>query len=159
MAWEWLINIKNIADIVSSLGELVKNNRATKDLLIRELKLNIKSFETAQKTKTIDYDKLLALLKNEKIQKARESRFTFQTPKKGAILLKHVRDDRNNKYIGKNCEWLFKNIDEKIEDLRNQKLYHGSLISIEKSNIALQFSNLFYKMKLLAEFLNEPIPS
>ena len=103
MAWEWLINIKNIADLVSSLGELVKNNRATKDLLIRELKLNIKSFETAQKTKTIDYDKLLALLKNEKIQKARESRFTFQTLKKGAILLKHVRDDRNTKYIGKNC--------------------------------------------------------
>ena len=33
MAWEWLINIKNIADLVSSLGELVKNNRATKDLL------------------------------------------------------------------------------------------------------------------------------
>ena len=60
MAQEWLINIKNIADIVSYLLELVKNNRATKDLLIRELKLNIKSFEAVQKTKTIDYDKLLA---------------------------------------------------------------------------------------------------
>ena len=68
MAWEWLINIKNIADIVSSLGELVKNNKATKDLLIRELKLNIKSFETAQKTKKIGQQYLKTTNENKCLQ-------------------------------------------------------------------------------------------
>ena len=154
MAFEWLSSIKNIAEIVGSLGELAKNNRATKDLLIRELRLNIKAFETAQKNKNINYDKLLLLLKNERIQKARESRFTFQTLKKGVIESKHIKDDRNKRYLGKSCEWLFKNIDEKIDDLRNQKQYHTSLDAIDNSIIALQFSNLFYKMKLLAEFIN-----
>ena len=154
MAFEWLASIKNIAEIVGSLGELAKNNRATKDMLIRELKLNIKAFETAQKNKTVNYDKLLLLLKNERIQKARESKFTFLTIKKGVIESKHIRDTRNKKYLGKNCEWLFKNIDEKIDDLRNQKQYHTSLENIDNSIIALQFSNLFYKMKLLAEFIN-----
>jgi hypothetical protein len=155
MAWDWLSSIKGIADIVASLGAIIKNNRAKKDLLLRELKINIKAFETAQKSKRIDYDKLLELLKNEKIQKARESHYTFSIIKKGNIDLKHVKDDRNKRYLGKNCEWLFKNIDEKIEDLRNQKQYHGSLKEIEKHSIALQFSNLFYKMKLLAEFIND----
>ena len=154
MAFEWLASIKNIAEIVGSLGELAKNNRATKDMLIRELKLNIKAFETAQKNKTVNYDKLLLLLKNERIQKARESKFTFLTIKKDVIGSKHIRDTRNKKYLGKNCEWLFKNIDEKIDDLRNQKQYHTSLENIDNSIIALQFSNLFYKMKLLAEFIN-----
>ena len=56
--------------------------------------------------------------------------------------------------VGKTCEWLFKNIDEKIEDLRNQKKYHGSLEKTDKAGLALQFSNLFYKMKLLSEFIN-----
>jgi len=155
MAWEWLSSIKDIAGIVASLGEVIKNNRATKDLLLRELKLNIKAFETAQKNKKIDYERLLELLKNERIQKARESRYTFSTIKRGNIESKHIKDDRNKRYVGKNCEWLFKNIDEKIDDFRNQKQYHGSLNGVEKTSIALQFSNLFYKMKLLADFINE----
>jgi len=153
MAWSWLAGIKNIADIVSSLGELVKSNRATRDLLIRELKLNIKAFETAQKSKKVDYDRLLSLLKNERIQKAREARFAFSTIKRGTIEAHHIRYERNGRYLGKDCAWLFKSIDEKIEDLRNQKQYHGSLHQIERSSMGLQFSNLFFKMKLLAEFI------
>lgn len=97
---------------------------------------------------------MLELLKNEKIQKARESRYSFSTIKRGNIELKQIKDDRNMRYVDKNCEWLFKNIDEKIEDLRNQKQYHGSLKEIEKTSIALQFSNLFFKMKLLVAFIN-----
>ena len=93
------------------------------------------------------------MLKNDRIQKARETRFVFSILKRGDIGCEHVKDDRNKRYIGKNCEWLFKNIDEKIDDLRNQKKYHESLNKIPNSTIALQFSNLFYKMKLLAEFI------
>ncbi len=153
MTWEWLSSIKNIAEIVSSLGDLAKNNRATKDLLIRELKLNLKAFETAQNNKKVNYDRLLSLLKNDRIQNARETRFTFATLKKGVVEDKHISDDRNKRHLGKSCEWLFKSIDEKIDDLRNQKQYHGSLETINKAAMARQFSNLFYKMKLLAEFI------
>ena len=153
MTWEWLSGIKNISDIVNSLNKHSKDNRATKDLLIRELKLNIKAFETAQKSSYLDYDSLLSILRNERVQKARESAFTFSKIKKGNIEEYHIEDERNKRYIGKDCDWLFKNIDDKIDDLRNQQEYHGYLQNIKTSSIALQFSNLFYKMKLLADFI------
>jgi hypothetical protein len=155
MAFEWLSSVKDIAELISSLGNLVKNNRATRDLLIRELSINIKAFNTARKSKKVDYDRLLDLLSNDHIKKARENRFTFMTIKKGTLQETHIRDNRNSRYMGKTTEWLFKNIDEKIEDLKNQKKYHGSLNQIDKANIPLQFSNLFYKMKVLADFIRE----
>lgn len=153
MGFDWLTLVKELPELVLNLGELVKNNRALKDQLIRELKLNLKAFETAQKGKTIQYDKLLSLLKNEQIQIARKQRFAFNTIKSGEVSLKHIHNDRNKKYVGKTCAWLFKNIDEKIEDLRIQQHYHGSLSQIENSKIPLQFSNLLYKLKLLADFI------
>ncbi|HOY32675.1 MAG TPA: hypothetical protein PKW80_12425 [Bacteroidales bacterium] len=153
MAFSWLASIKEISEIVASLGSLVTKNRAMKDLLIRELHINIKAFETVQKSAVADYDKLLGLLQNSQILKALESRFSFYTIKSEVIKEHHVFDDRNKRYIGKSCGWMFKNIDEKIEDLRNQQKYHGSLNKIADSNMALQFSNLFFKMKLLADFI------
>lgn len=153
MGFDWLTLVRELPDLIGDLGGLIKNNRALKDQLIRELKLNLKAFETAQKGKSINYDKLLSLLKNEQIQIARKQRFSFNTIKSGEVTLKHIHNDRNKKYVGKTCNWLFKNIDEKIEDLRIQQQYHGSLSQIENSNIALQFSNLLYKLKLLADFI------
>ena len=154
MAFEWLSSIKDITDLITSLGEFIHSNRATKDLLLRELKLNLKAFQTAQKSTEINYDQLLLLLHNEEIKKARSSHFSFITIKKGSIEMKHIHDERNVRYKEKSIEWLFKNIDEKIEDLRNQQKYHTSLQNIERTNISLQCSNLFYKMKLLADFIN-----
>ena len=153
MALEWLSSIKGIADIIASLSKIIKSNSATKDLLIKELKLNIKAFEIAQQDRIIDYDKLLLLLNNERINKARQSKFNFSTIKKGKIENRHVKDIRNKRYIDKNCGWLFKNIDDKIDELRITKQYHNTLKNIERKYVALQFSNLFFKMKLLAEFI------
>jgi hypothetical protein len=154
MPIDWFSTLKNIPDLLSSLSSLIKNNQATKDLLLRELRLNLKAFQTAHKTKKIDFDKLLDLLHNEAIQNARKNRFLFNSIKTGTIDKKEIRDERNYRYQGKDCNWLFKNIDEKIEDLRNQKQYYGSLNKIENTNIALQFSNLFYKLKLLVEYIH-----
>ena len=53
MPIDWISTLKNIPEIVSGLGTLIKNNRATKDALLRELRLNIKAFKTAQKTNKI----------------------------------------------------------------------------------------------------------
>lgn len=154
MAIEWISVIKSIPDLLSNLGGLIKNNRATKDALIRELRLNIKAFETASKTKKINYNKLLDLLHNEAIQTARKERFTFNSVKTGKIESKHILDKRNLRYIGKDCDWLFKNIDEKIEHLRIQKNYNNTLDELENSNIKLQFTNLLFKLKLLADFIS-----
>lgn len=154
MALDWLSIIKTIPDLVSSLGGVIKNNRATKDSLIRELRLNLKAFKTAYKNKTINYDKLIDLLQNDAVKTARKSKFTFSTIKSTSLKESDIYDKRNLRYAGKNCEWLFKNIDEKIEDLRIQKQYNGSLNNLENSNISLQFRNLFFKMKLLAEFIS-----
>lgn len=154
MAFDWLSVIKMIPDLVGNLGGLVKYNRATKDALIRELRLNIKAFNTAFKNKKIDYDKLVDLLQNDAVKTARKSRFTFNSIKSQSVKTQDIKDNRNMRYIGKDCDWLFKNIDEKIEDLRIQKQYNGSLNGLENSNISLQFSNLFFKMKLLADFIS-----
>lgn len=154
MAFDWLSVIKIIPDLVGNLGGLVKYNRATKDALIRELRLNIKAFNTAFKNKKIDYDKLVDLLQNDAIKTARKSRFTFNSIKSQSVKKQDIKDNRNLRYAGKDCDWLFKNIDEKIEDLRIQKQYNGSLNQLENSNISLQFSNLFFKMKLLADFIS-----
>lgn len=154
MPVEWLPSISDISGLVSGIGKLVKSNRATKDLVLRELKLNIKAFETAKKSESINYDSLLVLLKNDAIKKAREANFSFNSIKRGKIKKTHIKDARNYRYLGKDCTWLFKNIDEKIEDLGNQKTYFKSLRKAKKSNIGLQFSNLFFKLKLLAEFIS-----
>lgn len=153
MAFEWLNLIHELPEILGQLSGLIKGNRVLKDQLIRELRLNLKAFETAQKSKAMDYDKLLELLHNAQIQAARKQRFTFATIKSGEVKACHVFNPRNEKYIGRDCAWLFKNIDEKIEDLRMQKQYHGSLNALADRNIALQFSNLFYKLKLTADFI------
>ncbi|WP_157961157.1 hypothetical protein [Lutibacter citreus] len=137
MSMNWLSSVTNISVLISSLGDLVKKNRATKDMLLRELKLNLKAFETAQKSKKIDNDKLLSLLENEKIKQARESSFRFKTIKAGNIQEKHIADKRNKKYIGKDCQWLFKNTsltpllpNKEIEEL-SKKSYDQILDEID----------------------------
>ncbi|WP_298115857.1 hypothetical protein [Flavobacterium sp.] len=153
MAIEWLSVLKSIPELLSGLSGIIKNNRAIKDALVRELRLNIKAFETATKSKKVNYNKLLDLLHNEAIQAARKERFTFNSIKPGKIEEEDIKDNRNLRYIGKDCNWLFRNIDEKIEHLRIQKSYNNSLDDLENTNIALQFTNLLYKLKLLADYI------
>lgn len=155
MTWTWLSNILEISEIIKSLNTLISGNRAMKDALLRELKINLHAYKIAQENDLVDYDKLFDLLKNDKIIEARESQFVFSSIKTGKIKEHHIKDTRNQRYVGKDVSWLFKNIDEKIEDLRNQKVYYDSLNQVKSSNIGLQFSNLFYKMKLLVDFIND----
>jgi len=57
----------------------------------------------------------LELLQNEAIKNARKNRFTFNSIKMGTIDKSEIRDERNYRYEGKDCNWLFKNIDEKLK--------------------------------------------
>lgn len=153
MAIEWLTLVKELPGLIKDLGGLITSSNATKKLLLSELKLNLKQFDNARKTDT-SYDNLIDILSNEIIADARRKGFVFKTIKLGKVEDKHIKDDRNKKYKGKDCEWLFINIDDKIKELKDlkklRKTYEGNL----KLNIPLQFSNLFYKMKLLTDFIN-----
>ncbi|MEI6312672.1 MAG: hypothetical protein WCP57_10470 [Bacteroidota bacterium] len=151
MPIEWIALVKELPSLIKDLGGLITSSRATKNLLLSELKNNLKQFENAKKA-PLSYDQLITILSNEQMLVARKSGFAFSLIKIGRIQEKHIIDKRNKRYIGKDCEWLFISISDKIDELKKIQS-QKSLNEIDKLNIPLQFSNLFFKMKLLAEFI------
>lgn len=152
MDWSWLAALP-IAEVYSDLGRLIKYNSAHKDMLVRELRRNIKAFKSAKRSRSIDYDKLLDLMRTEAFENALADKYPFSKVKKGKIEAKHVFDKRNQRYIGKTAGWMFKNIESKITELHDLKAQVGSLRYAQNTNVALHFTNLFFKMKLLADFI------
>ncbi len=152
MAVTWFGAVKEVSGLITDIGRLASKSHATKKLLYSELELNIKQFQNAYKTKA-SYDQLIEVLSNARITKAREEGFVFRSIKTGKIREEHVNDPRNKRYIGENCEWLFINIADKIEELKGLKKMQGSLENVTSLNVPLQFSNLFYKLKLLVAFV------
>lgn len=152
MALEWLTIGKELLNLFGFLSGIIKKSNAKNKLLLSELNNNLRHYETA-KTAGLSYDKLIDLLSNSNIVEARKEGYAFSSVKFGKISAKHIRDARNNRYKGKDCEWLFINISDKIDELKKIKQVHGSLENLKDVNIALQFSILFYKMKLLARFV------
>ena len=153
MAWEWLSLIGSLPDIITGISKKSRTNVVTKKLLLSELKNNLKHFKTAHRN-SFNYIQLISIISNSEIIEARRNGFRFSKIKNGSIIKEIVQDKRNEKYIGKDCEWLFHNISDKITELK--AIYNlNPLPNLSKSNMTLQFSNLFYKMKLLADFINE----
>ena len=154
MDLSWLTFLP-ISQVYADLGRLMKYNSAHNDLLLRELHRNIKAFKSAQRSTFIDYDKLLTLMQTQAFENAIADRYPFSKVKRGRIEEKHVFDKRNVRYIGKLAGWMFKNIDGQITELRDLQSLVGKLNSANGTNIALQFTNLFYKMKLPADFIGK----
>ncbi len=153
MAWEWLPIISSLSEIIMGLNKKSRSNNVTKKFLISELGNNLKHYKTAQRN-NFDQKQLISIICNSEIIKALRKGFNFSKVKKGEITKIIVKDRRNEKYVGRDCEWLFLNISDKISELK--AIYSISPPpDLKKSNMTLQFSNLFYKMKLLAEFINE----
>ncbi len=152
MAITWFAAVKEVSGLFKDIGGLVTKSNATKKLLLSEVELNLKQFQNAYKTKAT-YDQLIEVLSNQRITKAREAAFIFSTIKPGKIKESHIKDPRNKRYIGEDCEWLFINIADKIEELKGLKKMNGTLEGITTMNVPLQFSNLFYKLKLLVAFV------
>jgi hypothetical protein len=67
-----------------------------------------------------------------------------------------VKDERNRKYTGWDAEKLLDKIDEKIEELKILKKMNANTVSGLKNNTGLMLSNLYYRMKLLADFIRGP---
>jgi ribosome-binding protein aMBF1 (putative translation factor) len=67
----------------------------------------------------------------------------------------HIYDERNRRYQGWTAEKLADKIDEKIEELKAIKKMNGGTVEKTKNNISLMMSNLYFRMKLLADFIRD----
>ncbi len=156
MNLEWLkTGIGPLKDLLTFLNKEGKTSDVLKRQVIRELRNNLNIFHNAFLNE-VSADVMIDMLSNETIKKGVESNFKFNKLKPGSIEPYHVFDDRNKKYIGWNAEKLVEKIDEKIEELKNIKKMNGNSVAKVKNNVSLMLSNLYYRMKLLTDFIKGP---
>ena len=156
MNLEWLkTGMGPLKDLLSFLNSEGKTTDVLKKQVIRELRNNLNIFHNAYLNK-VSPDIMIELLSNEAIRKAIEENFKFRKLKPGRIEPYHIRDVRNKKYIGWEADKLIDKIDEKIEELKLIKKMNGGSVATVKNNISLMLSNLYYRMKLLADFIKGP---
>lgn len=156
MQLEWLkTGIGPLKDLLTFLNKEGKTNDILKKQVIRELRNNLNIFHNAF-LNNVSPDIMIELLSNEAIKEAIKNNFKFRKLKPGKIEPYHVFDDRNKKYIGWDAEKLTDKIDEKIEELKNIKKMNGGSVEKVKNNTSLMLSNLYYRMKLLADFIKGP---
>jgi hypothetical protein len=153
MNLDWLkTGMGPLKDLVTFLNQESKTNDVLKKQVIRELRDNLNIFSNAYKNSNPP-DVMIDLLSNEAIKEAIKNNFKFKKIKAGTIEPYHVSDERNKKYIGWDAEKLIDKIDEKIQELKNIKKMNGNSVEKVKNNISLMLSNLYYRMKLLADFI------
>lgn len=156
MQLEWLkTGIGPLKDLLTFLNKEGKTNDVLKKQFIRELRNNLDIFHNAF-LNNVSADIMIDMLSNESIKKGVEANFKFRKLKPGRIEPYHVHDERNKKYIGWDAEKLVDKIDEKIEELKNIKKMNKNTVSNIKNNVSLMLSNLYYRMKLLADFIKGP---
>jgi len=153
MNLEWLkTGMGPLKDLITFLNKESKTNDVLKKQIIRELRNNLNIFHNAF-LNNVSPDVMIEMLSNESIKEAIKNNFKFKKLRPGNIIPNQVYDDRNKKYIGWDAEKLTDKIDEKIEELKNIKKMNGNSVEKVKNNISLMLSNLYYRMKLLADFL------
>ena len=156
MQLEWLkTGIAPLKDLLTFLSKEGKTNDILKRQVLRELRNNLNIFANAY-LNNVPPDVMIEMLSNEAIKEAIKNNFKFKKLKIGSIEPYHVFDDRNKKYIGWDAEKLVDKIDEKIEELRIIKKMNGNSVEKVKNNTSLMLSNLYYRMKLLADFIKGP---
>jgi len=156
MNLEWLkTGIGPLKDLLTFLNKEGKTNDVLKKQIIRELRNNLNIFHNAFLNE-VSADVMIDLLSNEFIKKGVENNFNFKKLKPGRIEPYHVFDERNRKYIGWDAEKLVEKIDEKIEELKNIKKMNKNTVKKVKNNTSLMLRNLYYRMKLLADFIKGP---
>src|ERR1700681_1368645 len=150
---EWLnTGITSLKELIAFLHKKSRTNDVQKKQLIMELRNNLNVFKNGFLNEGT-YDSMIDLLANEAIQSAVKKNFSFKKLKAGSIQTGEVHDERNKKYVGWTAERLTDKIDEKIVELRNIKKMNGGSVEKVKNNISLLMSNLYFRMKLLADFI------
>jgi hypothetical protein len=156
MTLDWLkTGIGPLKDLITWLSKEGKTNDVLKKQVLRELRNNLNIFHNAFLNE-VAADVMIDMLANDAIKKAVDANFNFKKLKPGSIEPYHVKDDRNRKYIGWDAAQLVDKIDEKIEELKNIKKMNKGSVEKVKNNISLMISNLYYRMKLLVDFIKGP---
>ena len=156
MNLEWLkTGIGPLKDLLAYLSKESKTSDVLKRQVIRELRNNLNVFHNAY-LNNVSPNVMIDLLSNEAIKDAIKNNFKFKKLKAGKIESYHVFDDRNKKYIDWDAERVVDKIDEKIEELKMIKKMNDNSVEKVKNNVSLMLSNLYYRMKLLADFIKGP---
>jgi hypothetical protein len=150
---EWLnTSITPLKELLAFLYKKSKTSDIRKKQLIIELRDNLNVFKNGFFNQS-PYDTMIDLLSRDAIQAAINENFSFKKLKSGTIAPSVIYDERNKKYAGWTAEKLVDKIDEKIVELRNiKKMNQGSVKDVQ-NNISLMMSNLYFRMKLLADFI------
>ena len=153
MTWSWLSSTAApLQQLVGFLQKQSKTNDIQKKQVIMELRDNLNLFREAL-YQPISYDQLIDLLSNEAYRQAVKENFPFRKLKSGKIEKKHIRDERNLRYLGWTADKLMDKIEEKIQALKNLKKLHGGSVASQGSRVSLKVSNLYFRMKLMADFI------
>ena len=156
MNLDWLkTGIGPLKDLITWLSKEGKTNDVLKKQVLRELRNNLNIFHNAFLNE-VAADVMIDMLANDAIKKAVDANFNFKKLKPGSIEPYHIKDDRNKKYIGWDAGQLIDKIDEKIEELKNIKKMNKGSVEKVKNNISLMISNLYYRMKVLVDFIKGP---
>ena len=150
---EWLnSSLAPLKDLLAFLYKKSKTNDVYKKQVIIELRDNLNVFKNGFFNQS-PYDTIIDLLSREAVQAAIRENFSFKKLKAGTIPVTVIYDDRNKKYVGWTTEKLVDKIDEKIVELKNiKKMNRGTVVDV-RNNISLMLSNLYFRMKLLADFI------
>lgn len=153
MNLDWLKSgIAPLDNLISFLHKQSKTNDVLKKQVLMELRNNLNIFKNAFLNE-VSPDTIIDLLSNDAIQEAVKNNFAFKKLKAGGIEPYHVYDDRNKKYIGWTTERLIDKIDEKIVELKLLKKMNNGSVAQLKNNVPLMISNLYFRMKLLVDFI------
>jgi hypothetical protein len=152
---EWFTTgIEPLKDLISFLQKKSVTNDVHKRQVIRELQNNLNIFKNGFINNSSN-DVMIDLLSNEAMKEAIAVNFKYKKLKAGAIEPYHIYDERNRRYQGWTAEKLADKIDEKVEELKAIKKMNGGSVEKTKNNISLMMSNLYFRMKLLADFIRD----
>ena len=150
---EWLnTGIAPLKDLMAFLYKKSRTNDVHKKQLLIELRDNLNVFKNGFFNQS-PQDNMIDLLSREAIQAAIRENFPFKKLRAGTIPVSIIYDERNKKYAGWNAEKLVDKIDEKIVELKNIKKMNRDSVEGVRNNITLMLGNLYYRMKLLADFI------
>lgn len=157
MQLEWLkTGIGPLKELITFLSREGKTADILKRQVIRELRNNLNIFHNGF-LNNVSQDTMIDLLSNDVVKDAIKDNFKFRKLKPGRIEPYHIFDERNRKYTGWDAEKVVDKIDEKIEELKIIKKMNGGSVLQVKNNISLMLSNLYYRMKLLADFIRSDL--
>lgn len=150
---EWLkAGLGPLEKLIGFLQARSKTNDVQKREMLRELQHNLNVFKNAYLNQFPD-DTIINHLSNEALKAGIRANFSFSKLKTGKLEPYHIKDDRNKRYLGWTLDQLFDKIDEKIEEVKTLQKMNGGTVNNLKNNTGLLLSNLYFRLKLVADFI------